>query len=168
MSEQWERFSTRAQLRRRDASSRERLRGDGDANAPTAELQHFKPAACGSLSACITDLGRSEAMCSCACVIIPDHHSVQHLHVVTSNGWDGELHYLALFFPFCRLIVFPSTSLLLVPPSAASGGQRNMKLWAVNEWRLQSSSIYRITNTDTSGCLCHDPLCDDSHVLTVL
>lgn len=75
---------------------------------------------CRSLSACITDLDRSEAMCSCACVIIPDHHSVQHLHVVTSNGLDVKLHYLALFFPFCQADHF---SLPLVPPSSANGGQ---------------------------------------------
>lgn len=33
-------------------------------------------------------------------MIIPDRHSVQHLHVVTSNGLDEKLHYLALFSPF--------------------------------------------------------------------
>lgn len=55
---------------------------------------------CRSLSACITDWDRSGAMCSCACIIIPDHLSVQHLHVVTSNGSDVKLHYyLALFSP---------------------------------------------------------------------
>lgn len=78
---------------------------------------------CGSLSAYIPDWGRSAAMCSCACIIIPDHRSVQHLHVVTSNGSDVKLHYLAL----CQK---PLSSLpgwwffsLLVPPSTASGGQ---------------------------------------------
>lgn len=57
---------------------------------------------CRSLSACITDSDRSGAMCSCACIIIPDHHSVQHLHVVTSNGSHVKLHDLALFSPFCQ------------------------------------------------------------------
>lgn len=49
-----------------------------------------------SPSAHITGSDRSAAMCSCACIIIPDHRSVQHLHVVTSNGLDVKLHYLAL------------------------------------------------------------------------
>lgn len=37
------------------------------------------------LSHCITELDKSAAVCSCACNIIPDHHSVQQLCVVAAN-----------------------------------------------------------------------------------
>lgn len=68
---------------------------------------------CGSLSACVTDSDRSAAMRSCACIIIPDHHSVQRLHVVTSNGL-GEASLFGSFseaaLPFARLIILLASS----------------------------------------------------------
>lgn len=44
-----------------------------------------------NLSDRIAELDRSAAMCSCACNIIPDCHSVRRLCVVASNGTDVKL-----------------------------------------------------------------------------
>lgn len=60
------------------------------------------------LSHCITELDKSAAVCSCACNIIPDHHSVQHPCVAATNDVVVKQHFqtprirLHYFRPYFR------------------------------------------------------------------
>lgn len=105
---------------------------------PRQSRSTLRPACntCRSLSACIADLDTSQARCSCACIIIPDHHSGQHLHVATSNASDVNLHYWALFALLCPAHHFSARSPPLSPFIRCQWRMRNLKSWLVNEWRL--------------------------------